>query len=304
MFFSPTGLAIDAHDDLFVAPQGTVYEVKPDGTTSTIDLVNLFPGIFFAPTGVAVDCHGDLFVGDEGSIFEVMPGSDHLLSDGTIRTVADGVSNIVVGLALDANGDLFSIGSPGSNNVSETLPGPDGLLSDGSVTNPAGNGAAGYSAEGGAANAAELYAPSGMAVDAQSNLFIADTNNNVVERVALNATVTVLPVAPPTAPATVVKISASSGAAIAWNSGQDITFTATVAPEAAGCSTPAGTVRFVVDGVPMDESLTLDSTGTASITLNPVSLGLGNHAVSAIYSSNSRQLRRQHRYASRWRDDL
>ena len=81
-------------------------------------------------------------------------------------------------------------------------------------------------------------------------------------------------------------VSASS-AATAWNSGQDITFTATVAPQASGGGTPTGTVQFVVDGADTGAPLTLDNTGAATITLNPLRSDWANHAVSAIYTSNS-----------------
>src|SRR5271165_1354306 len=47
----------------------------------------------------------------------------------------------------------------------------------------AGSGAAGYSGDNGAANAASLYRPAGLAVDASGNLYIADQLNNRVRRV-------------------------------------------------------------------------------------------------------------------------
>ena len=43
------------------------------------------------------------------------------------------------------------------------------------ITTVAGNGTAGYSGDGGQATAAELNDPTGVAVDAAGDLFIADT---------------------------------------------------------------------------------------------------------------------------------
>ena len=47
----------------------------------------------------------------------------------------------------------------------------------------AGNGTAGYTGNNGPATAAELYGPWGVAVDSAGDLFIADTDNNVVREV-------------------------------------------------------------------------------------------------------------------------
>jgi Bacterial Ig-like domain (group 3)/MBG domain (YGX type) len=288
-------VAVDARGDLFIAdPDGAVQEVTPgpdglaDGTITTIDANDFnLPGSldFNLSTSVAVDAHGDLFVGDDPLIFEIAPGPDGRLSDGTITNVARGGGQEVIGLAVDANGDVFSTATYLSA-VFETQPGPDGLLSDRFVSDVAGTGPPGYTAGGGPAFAAGLDSSSSVAVDAHGNLFIADTDNNVVEEVGLNATVTVLPVSPPTAPATVTQVTSSSPSA-ALGSGQDLVFNATVMLAASGGGTPTGTIQFVVDGNDVGGPLPLDVNGAASITLNPLSLGLGNHALSAVYTSNS-----------------
>ncbi len=48
----------------------------------------------------------------------------------------------------------------------------------------AGTGSAGYSGDGGTATSAMLYGPAGLAVDANGNLFIADTNNSRIRKVS------------------------------------------------------------------------------------------------------------------------
>lgn len=55
----------------------------------------------------------------------------------------------------------------------------------------AGNGAFGFSGDGGPATSAELNYPSGLAVDSAGNLYIADSNNQRVRKVANGAITTV-----------------------------------------------------------------------------------------------------------------
>lgn len=53
----------------------------------------------------------------------------------------------------------------------------------GIITTIAGNGQGGFNGDGGAATSASLLGPSGVAVDAQGDLFIADAGNNRIRRV-------------------------------------------------------------------------------------------------------------------------
>jgi sugar lactone lactonase YvrE len=78
-------------------------------------------------------------------------------------------------VAVDAQGDLF-IADTDNNRVDEVLP-------NGNIVAFAGNGTGGYAGDGGQAAAAELNEPSGVAVDAAGNVYIADSSNNVIRRV-------------------------------------------------------------------------------------------------------------------------
>lgn len=83
--------------------------------------------------------------------------------------------NDPAGVAVNANGDVF-IADADDNMVREVL--PSGVIDD-----FAGTGVAGYYGDGGPAYNAQLDHPEGVAVDAAGDVFIADTDNNVVREV-------------------------------------------------------------------------------------------------------------------------
>ena len=140
-----------------------------------------------APTAVAIDAAGDLFIADSGNdvIREVNSstglittvagnGTDGYSGDGYAATGAE--FNFPNAVAVDAAGDVF-IADSGNNVIREVD------LSTGLITTVAGNGTCGYSGDGGPATSAELSYPTGVAVDAKGDLFIADSGNNVVREV-------------------------------------------------------------------------------------------------------------------------
>jgi large repetitive protein len=85
------------------------------------------------------------------------------------------------GLALDGAGDLF-IADSSHNMIREVL--ATGA-NKGNIVTVAGNGDAGYSPSVTIAINSPLNIPSGVAIDGAGNLYIADTNNNVVREVNL-----------------------------------------------------------------------------------------------------------------------
>ncbi len=85
------------------------------------------------------------------------------------------------GIALDSAGNLY-IADTSNNRIRKVDLG-------GIITTVAGSSSAGYSGDGGPATSAKLFAPFGVRVDAAGNLFIADTENNVIRRVDLTGTI-------------------------------------------------------------------------------------------------------------------
>ena len=201
-----SSVAVDASGHLFVADYGgnRIREVNlATGVITTVagngtqgysgDNGQATAAELYEPSGVAVDASGNLFIADSGNerIREVN------LATGVITTVAgtgarafggengdNGPAtaaelNGPTGLAVDAAGDLF-IGDYLENRVREVN------HATGVITTVAGNGTQSYGGDGGQATAAELDQPAGVAVDANGNLFIADSSNNRIRAVNLS----------------------------------------------------------------------------------------------------------------------
>jgi hypothetical protein len=91
--------------------------------------------------------------------------------------------NNPAGVAEALTGTLF-ISDSGNNKVRKVVR-PLSIGED-VISTLAGNGRRGFAGDGGLATAAELNAPSGIAVDARGDVFIADTGNNRVREVLAN----------------------------------------------------------------------------------------------------------------------
>lgn len=145
------------------------------------------------PTALARDKAGDLFIADtEDNVVR------EITTDGTIHLIAGNGTegdrgefggpasraelDSPQGVAVNAKGDVF-IADTYNNVIREVT--PRGLIST-----YAGNGDAGYKGDNGPAWRAELSSPTGLAVDALGNLYIADSGNNVIRRVSTGGVIT------------------------------------------------------------------------------------------------------------------
>jgi sugar lactone lactonase YvrE len=142
----------------------------------------------FHPGGTAVEANGVVVIADSGDnvIREVTKdGVIHRIAGtGTAGLGFAGPSGFPATLssldhpqnvAVNAQGDVF-IADTYNNRIVKVTP-------QGQVIAVAGDGVAGYSGDGGLGAFAELNEPTGVAVDAQGNLYIADSANNVIRRV-------------------------------------------------------------------------------------------------------------------------
>jgi hypothetical protein len=139
------------------------------------------------PSAVAFDAQGDLYFVETGN---------HVVrkvtSAGVITTVAgNGVQGFAgdngpataaeldspAGLALDPSGDLF-IADSHNHRVREVA------AATGVIATIAGTGAPGFSGDGGPAKSAQLDLPTALAFEAKGNLYVADSGNHRVRRIA------------------------------------------------------------------------------------------------------------------------
>jgi trimeric autotransporter adhesin len=80
------------------------------------------------------------------------------------------------GVAIDASGNIY-IADTSTNRILMVT------KSTGIITNVAGDGSIGYKGDGGLATSARLRYPTGVAIDASGNIYIADSNNNCIRMV-------------------------------------------------------------------------------------------------------------------------
>jgi trimeric autotransporter adhesin len=180
---NPDAVAVDGAGNEYVVDNydNKVRKVDLDGQISTV-AGNGFTGYtgnggpataatLNDPRGVAVDGLGDVFISDTAN--NVVRMVDHATRK--ISTYATGLK-APRGLAVDGAGNLY-IADTGNNRVKKV----EALTHV--ISTVAGDGVAGYSGDGGPATSARLNGPRGLAVDASGNLFISDTDNDVVRKV-------------------------------------------------------------------------------------------------------------------------
>jgi RHS repeat-associated protein len=140
---------------------------------------------------VATDDAGNLFISEAGS-----NRVRKVTADGLMRTVAGNGSYgfsgdggpataasfvAIQGIAVDARGNLFIVDRD-NHRIRRVSP-------DGTINTVAGNGSSGLSGNGGPATEASLSRPTSLAIDADGSIFIADTYNQVIRKVAPNGTI-------------------------------------------------------------------------------------------------------------------
>jgi sugar lactone lactonase YvrE len=199
-FHYPTGVAVDSAGNVFVADFGdnVIKKISPSGMLTTLAGTGQYgsnngistAATFYGPQGVAVDyAAGNVYVADVGYslIRKISPS-------GVVSTLAGGGSGNPS--SLDGTGTAASFSSPsgvavdtaGNVYVADT---DDNLIRkispSGVVTTLAGSF---YGTSGGIA--ANLYNPTGVAVDVAGNVYVADEGNNLIRKISPSGIMSIL----------------------------------------------------------------------------------------------------------------
>lgn len=166
-----------------------VHLLAGDGQDGALDGAAL-ASRFSDPYGVAIGPRGAIYVADGGEANRIRV----VQPDGAVSTLAGGKEGFVDGLgtaaafdtpsaiALDHLGNLY-VADTGNHAIRRIAPG-------GAVTTLAGNGSPGYAD--GIGRAAQFNGPVGIAVDDAGIVYVADTYNDRIRRIAQDGTVTTL----------------------------------------------------------------------------------------------------------------
>lgn len=199
-FDSPTGLAIDGADNLYVTDAGnhTIRKISPTGAVTTLagrpGHYDLTDGLgaaasFRILSGLAIDGAGTIYVVDDNTIRKITP-------DGEVSTFAgnpkkhgrtDGVGAEALfdhprAIAIDGAGNLFVMDGYYGFTIRKISPA-------GLVSTIAGSDR-GY--VDGVGKRASFDNPHGLAFDAVGNLYVADTSNLVIRKITLTGEVSTL----------------------------------------------------------------------------------------------------------------
>ncbi len=198
---TPISLAVDGSGNIFILENGDgkIRKVDSSGNINTIagtgaagfsgDGADPAKATMNYPTGLAIDSSGNLYIADTlnqrvrkvaGGSISTIAGNGLIGYSGDGGPAASAQMNDPEAVAMDGAGNLY-IADTGNNVVRK--------VSNGTITNFAGNGKAGSGGDGGAAASAQLNLPQGIAVDAAGNVYIADTGNSRVRKVATDGTI-------------------------------------------------------------------------------------------------------------------
>jgi uncharacterized protein (TIGR03437 family) len=190
----PVGVAVDSTGNLYISDEannrirkvssGVITTVVGDGKAGYIDNVAATSGELNNPLGIAVDAGGNIYIADRdnnrvrkvsGGIINTIAGTGTQGFSGDNGPATSANLNTPTAVAVDSAGNLY-IADTGGNRIRK--------VTNGTITTIAGTGKAGYSGDNGAATAAQLNDPIGIAVDSAGNLYIADHNNYVIRKIS------------------------------------------------------------------------------------------------------------------------
>jgi len=220
------GVAVDSQGNVYVADSGNDrIRIISKGVVSTVvgdgnagfsgDNGPAIKAELNRPTGVGVDSLGNLYIADFGNnvVRKVANGIITTIAGGGAAANAGPATSVFLngptGTAIDPAGNVY-VADTGNHRVLKVFGGVYSTL--------AGNGSAGYSGDSGPATTAQLHSPTYLALDAAGAVYISDSGNHAIRKVANGSIMTVAGTGTPgydndNVPATSAKLNSPSGLA-------------------------------------------------------------------------------------------
>ncbi len=277
-FQDPTGIAVDAHGNIFVGDTGnfTIRKISPGGNVTTFagtpgasgeDDGSLTPATFNSPAGLVVGPDGSVIVADTANdtIRRILPSGVTSTMAGSAAQAgsSDGLAaqarfRSPTAVAVTGGGTIY-VADSANNTIRQINP-------DGTVSTLAGMAGVAGSADG-AGQVARFSTPRGMARDPSGLIYVADTSNCTVRKIDSGGNVTTLAGA-------AGQCGAADGAGVAARFNQPIALTTDkngniyVADAGTGAQdgalreiSPSGSVTTLLSGLAGPQAIAVDSSG-------------------------------------------
>ena len=194
----PSAIVFDSAGNLYFAETGNhvIRKVDTVGNITTIagtgtqgfsgDTGPATSATLDSPQGLALDTANNLYIADTHNhrirrlnlttgIIATIAGTNSGFS-GDNGPALSSQLNLPTALATDASGNLY-LADTGNHRIRKIT------SSTGIITTIAGTGTQGYSGDGGPSLSAAVDSPTGIAVDASNNLYLADTHNHRIRKI-------------------------------------------------------------------------------------------------------------------------
>lgn len=191
-FRYPSGVAVDASGNVYVADKDNhrIRKIVPSGEVSTFAGSsegaadgNGTSAQFKKPYDAVFDASGNMYVTDSDNhkIRKITPAGEVSTFAGSSYGFSDGPGasaqfQFIKGIAIDANGNLY-VADENSHRIRKITPA-------GVVSTLAGTGSEGFAD--GAGSTAQFNYPTGVAVDANGNVYVADKDNHKIRKITID----------------------------------------------------------------------------------------------------------------------